>query len=345
MEELVKKALQEAAALKKLPDAVPWKADAPWPQPCHVWSDKNEWESVKLPADQSTRKAASGGITSLAVYTWNIDAMLPFPEKRMEGGLAHLEELSKPLFSDSATAVVVFLQECVRSDLDTIAQNQWVRERFYVTDVDDAHWASGAYGTTTLVDRRLDLSSCFRVHYSMTNMERDGLFVDVDVSGKTIRLCNTHLESMVPVPPLRPPQMKLLAEHLHSDKVSAAVVAGDFNAVQPEDETLHTDNNLKDAYLELGGQEASADEGYTWGQQAHPALRERFGCSRMDKVFYRGEGGFKLQSLERFGDDVVVGASDKAESDGILALGFPKAWITDHLGLKAVFTVGSDHRL
>ena len=217
--------------------------------------------------------------------------------------------------------------------------------------IDGSAWAKPKfgplYGTTTLVDKSLvPKSRPFRVLVS-SRFSRDALFVDIKVHGAQeglLRLCNVHLESLVAKPPVRPLQVARAAKHLKMSSVYASVLAGDLNAVEPFDRTLHSDNDLKDAYLELGSKE-DHDEGYTWGQQAHPALRERFGCSRMDKVFYRGEGGFKLQSLERFGDDVVVGASDKAESDGILALGFPKAWITDHLGLKAVFTVGSDHRL
>ena len=50
-----------------------------------------------------------------------------------------------------------------------------------------------------------------------------------------------------------------------------SVLAGDLNAIEPFDRTLHLDNGLKDAYLELGGKEDSED-GYTWGQQAPKAL-------------------------------------------------------------------------
>ena len=107
-----------------------------------------------------------------------------------------------------------------------------------------------------------------------------------------------------------------------------------FNAIQPFDRTLHTDNNLKDAYLEQGGKEDS-DDGYTWGQQAATAFRKQFGCSRMDKVYYRG--ALKLVEFRRFGQNVEL--RDAKQRDEIVGLGFEKPWVTDHLGIFAKFEV------
>lgn len=262
----------------------------------------------------------------------------------MSAALAHLEELTTQL--PSTTAVAINLQECHPSDLINISQKKWVRERFFMTDLDTSAWASGLYGTTMLVDRRLGIASCFRVHYSATQMERDALFVDITVpeTRNKIRLGNTHLESLALDPPMRPSQMRLAAAHLHAEEeLAGAIIAGDFNAIQPFDASLHADNNLKDAYLELGGQDGGED-GFTWGQQALPALRHRFGCSRMDKAYFCGSG-IKLQGLERFGADVEVDQRQERQTDGLLALGFEKAWVTDHLGIKATFGIIGDTRL
>ncbi|KAF7585981.1 hypothetical protein BBP40_009753 [Aspergillus hancockii] len=347
MDDLVKKAIQQAEALKKLPDTVPWKDDEPWAQLYYSWiEEKQEWQPATLRSGSQTH---STSISKVFLYSWNIDFMLPFPNTRMNAALAHLQELtSRPLSLQNA-AVVINLQECVPSDLVIISQKQWVRDSFYMTDIDTSAWASGAYGTTTLIDRRLDISSCFRVHYSKTNMERDALFVDVVVPtvssnhGKNLRLCNTHLESLALDPPLRPAQMQVIASHMHAEGAWGAILAGDFNAIQPSDNSLHSDNGLEDAYLELSGLENS-DEGYTWGQQALPALRERFGFSRMDKVYYRG-GGLKLLSFERFGAGVEVPEKEKDQRDQLLSLGFEKAWVTDHLGITAVFRLTNDPHL
>jgi tyrosyl-DNA phosphodiesterase 2 len=197
-------------------------------------------------------------------------------------------------------------------------------------DIDPTNWATTHYGTTTLVDIRLPIMSAFRVHYSKTRMDRDAFFADISLGGKTVRLCNSHLESMAFDPPFRPPQVELVAKYMHEGHLHAALAAGDFNAIQPFDRTLHTENNLKDAYLELGGKEDS-DEGFTWGQQAATMLREQFGCSRMDKVYFCG--GVKLLRFERFGADVLAEGEDEGRQ--IVELGFEKPWVTDHLGVVA----------
>ncbi|KAI2642715.1 endonuclease/exonuclease/phosphatase family protein [Xylaria nigripes] len=329
MDELVKMAIQRSSVMKKRPDSIPWKLDEPWAQPWYSWSvEKGEWEPQEAPAVREPE------INALALHSWNIDFMLPFPEARMQAALDHLEQL---LTQTSSTAPVIVLQECLPSDLVTICQQQWVRDRFYITDTDTSAWASDAYGTTTLIDRRLEVSSCFRVHYSSTAMERDALFVDIrtNLGATTIRVGNTHLESLVAEPPRRPQQVQTAAQYMHATGISGALLAGDLNAIQPFDGSLHTDNGLKDAYLELGGQENVA-EGYTWGQQASTKLREKFGCSRMDKVFFCGEA-LALLSFERFGADVEIHEGEKEMRDQLVSYGFDKPWITDHLGVKAVF--------
>ncbi|EED19227.1 hypothetical protein TSTA_025440 [Talaromyces stipitatus ATCC 10500] len=47
MDELVRKAMQLAEALKKPPDSVPWKDDEPWAQPHYSWLEKKgEWQTA-----------------------------------------------------------------------------------------------------------------------------------------------------------------------------------------------------------------------------------------------------------------------------------------------------------
>lgn len=277
--------------------------------------------------------------------------MLPCAEARMSAALAHLEELTGQ--PPQTTATIISLQEVTPSDLINISQQPWIRKRFFVTDMDSAAWESRMYGTTMLVDRRLQVASCFRVHYAATQMERDALFVDIVTTptiskSKVLRFGNSHLESLPLDPPLRPTQVRTATKYLHEDGLAGAVLAGDFNAIQPSDLSLHSDNNLKDAYLELRGgreDEGGGAEGATWGQQAHPMPRERFGLSRMDKAYFCGSG-IKLQGFERIGADVVVDSEDKKEQrEKLLALGFEKAWVTDHLGIKATFSLVQDARL
>lgn len=338
MEVIIAQAIKDTAALRKT--SVPWNPDEPYAQSYYAFDTATSSWVSKSPSKDATQTEPSAGITNIALHTWNIDFMLPFPEARMKPALAHLDRLTSPTSLPTTTAPVIFLQECTASDLNTIAATPWVRERYHLTDLDPTNWATTHYGTTTLVDSRLPITAAFRVHYSKTRMDRDALFVDVSLGpdNKKIRLCNTHLESLAFDPPFRPPQMQVVASYMHGEHVHAALAAGDFNAIQPFDRTLHVDgnNNLRDAFLELGGRE-DTDEGFTWGQQAATKLREQFGCSRMDKVYVCG--GVKLLKFKRFGEDVLTEGED--ESKQIMELGFEKAWITDHLGVMAEVEVVS----
>jgi len=337
MDALVRRSIQTVESKKK--GAVPWEFDKPYDQPYHHWVShgseaEGSWQAIR-PSSGERPAFSLKASNSIALFSWNIDFMLPYPDSRMGAAIRHLERQVAEL--PSATPAVIFLNECLHSDMKVIASDPWVQKTFLMTDIDGTYWQSGHYGTTTLVDRRLPIQDCFRVHYSKTRMERDGLFVDIKMGGddKLVRLCNTHLESLAFEPPFRPPQMQICASYMHDRSVHGAILAGDLNAIQDFDRHLHIDNGLKDAYLELGGEEDDAENGHTWGQQAATTQRERFGTSRMDKVYFCG--GVECTSFERFGMDVQV--EDEEERETTVKLGFEKPWITDHLGIKAMLTV------
>lgn len=170
-----------------------------------------------------------------------------------------------------------------------------------------------------------------------------------------LRLCNTHLESMA-YTTRRAAQLQLTSSYLHGPGTlpslsnptttttttnlptpHAAILAGDLNANSPEDRPLPAANNLRDAFLVLGGQE-DTDESYTWGQQAPAHLREEFGCSRMDKVLFCG--GVEVESLRRIGERVEAWveypkwSDDEDEEDEETG---ENVWVSDHLGLEGVF--------
>ncbi|OQO03727.1 hypothetical protein B0A48_10392 [Cryoendolithus antarcticus] len=330
MDEVIKQ--QISIINNKIKTDVPWEQDESCPQPFHLYdSSASQWFAHTSTARQLPTSAE---ITHLELFSWNIDFMLPFGDSRMGAALAHLQSLISKL--PESTAPVIFLQECTPSDLRLLASTPWIQQSFAVTDLENSMWANGHYGTTTLISRKCPVQQVFRVHFSATNQERDGLFADLLLNDQQIfRLCNAHLESLALKPPLRPKQMELIAAHLHSPSIPFALVAGDFNAIEPFDRSLHTDTKLTDAFLSLGGVE-DTEEGYTWGQQAATHLREQFGCSRMDKIFFRGDGA-RCVGFESFGQGVEL--QDPTEGERITGLGFDKAWITDHLGVRARFEV------
>ncbi|RYP68665.1 hypothetical protein DL771_006535 [Monosporascus sp. 5C6A] len=265
--------------------------------------------------------------------------MLPFAEARVETALAHLERLTAHLPSE--TAAVVFLQECTIPYLETIARCQWARKRFYITDVDASNWMSGHAGTTILVDRRLPVTACFRVHFSQTLVDRDAHFIDIlmrrpgttdiqESDNLILRLCNVHLESFDWETPLRPVQMRVIASYIHQDGIHGALLAGDFNSLQPYDMSLHTEHELRDAFLEFGGQE-DEEAGFTWGLQS-PQVMRADGPSRLDKIMFTG-ACLQLRRFEVFGRDVQL--EDEEQRAELIRLGCEKPWITDHLGVMA----------
>ena len=297
------------------------------PQSLYRYID-NCWQSDDL--DGETNPSIPLNLT-FRLISWNIDCQAQGKSIRMAAALSYLEQLIEK--SPPTMPIVLFLQEMTSIDLVLIQAAPWIQARFDLTDIDPSHW-QGYYDTTTLVDRRLPVTSLYRVHYK-TYMQRNGLFVDLKMASAsqmgieaTVRLCNTHLESLVSDPRLRPAQVGIVAQHLHSSNIHAGLVAGDFNAIEPFDRSLHTDNNFKDAYLQLGGQEDS-EEGHTWGQQVHADLRERFGCTRMDKIFYCGD--MRIGSFQRIGIGVKVEESkiEKLRSFGCME------YVTDHYGLMA----------
>jgi tyrosyl-DNA phosphodiesterase 2 len=280
----------------------------------------------------SSRPGLSPSSKVIRLMSWNIDILVGCAEERMRAALQHLDGLVAS--TPSQTPVVVFLQEMGQSDLEQIRNADWVKKRFNITELDHQNWLSPLYGTTVLIDHRLVIKSIFRVPW-VSKFDRDGLFVDIALANtgedeRVLRLCNTHLESLVADPPVRPLQLADASRYLKDTNVAAALLAGDLNAIQPFDRTLHSDNDLRDTYLELGGEEDS-DAGYTWGYQVPQWMREKFGCSRMDKILLRG--ALQPRKFERIGMGVKV-AEDARE---VVEKEVEDGWVTDHYGVLGDF--------
>ncbi|KAF2030267.1 hypothetical protein EK21DRAFT_66025 [Setomelanomma holmii] len=306
------------------------------PKPQNFWSsDGRRW----LQTEPTTHPVAIDRDSAfnpkvIRLVSWNIDVLAGFAEERMRAALQYLEQLISSTPND--IAVVVFLQEMGQSDLKQIQESLGIMRRFNIAERDGSNWLSPLYGTTTLIDRRLKISNIFRVPW-ISKFARDGLFVDLAFSKlgddtKVLRLCNTHLESLVADPPIRPLQLAAAAEHLQKPEVAGALLAGDLNAIQPFDRTLHFDNNLHDAYLDLGGKEDS-DAGYTWGQQVPQWMKDKFGCSRMDKILF--QGAVQPVNFERIGMGVKVAENVMEEVEKEIEGG----WVTDHYGIMGEFTL------
>lgn len=297
----------------------------PKPQKAYAFSG-GSWQAIAA-------RPPSPSVSKIRLITWNIDYQAQGSPIRMAGALRYLESLVGTFPSN--VPVMIHFQEMVANDLKLLQAAPWIRARFALSDIDTKNWQTPYYGTTTLVDHRLPIAQIFRNAYK-TQMDRDGLFVDIlaghPSTPQTLRFCNTHLESLPIQPPLRPAQLTIASQHLHAPSVHAGIIAGDLNAIEPFDRTLHIANNLKDAYLEAGGKE-DCEQGYTWGYQSYAELQENFGCSRLDKILYCGR--CEVKGLERIGIGVRVEESKRAKMKSFGALEF----VTDHYGLMAEVVV------
>ncbi|GAD96135.1 endonuclease/exonuclease/phosphatase family protein [Paecilomyces variotii No. 5] len=316
-----------------------WQRDIPYQQPFYYFNTiDSKWTAASSTSEISNPNSQPTSTSQIRLLTWNIDALVPYDEQRMASALKYLgglyHDLQEKATSSHNPPLVMFFQEMLGSDLRQIQETDWIRQNFYVTDLNDECWESGYYGTTTLVEKRLDVQRVFRVHYKATRMQRDGLFVDLDVQPTDedkptiLRLCNTHLESLTQNPPRRPIQLRIASTYMHGsgppDQEStsslsaslptphAALLAGDLNAFAPEDLAAPVECGLDDAFLSLGGKDGT-EEGYTWGQQVSDDLRKKFGCSRMDKILFCG--ALKAEKLQRIGEGIKAYVGDVLESD------------------------------
>lgn len=171
---------------KKLPTAkstMTMRLDRANRQPFYHYFN-NTWTPIRTSAD-ITKTTSTPDLhqthnkTRIRLTTWNIDFQTPLGRERMAAALEYLSDQHNTQ-PDNEIPSIIFLQEMVESDLQLIQESGWIREKFFITDISSDHWR-GSYGTTTMIDKHLVVRGVFRVPYSNSRMERDGLFVDIDV--------------------------------------------------------------------------------------------------------------------------------------------------------------------
>lgn len=155
--------------------------------------------------------------------------------------------------------------------------------------------------------------------------KRDALYVDIITStapGTVFRLINVHLDSLGDTLRYRAQQMAILANVLREPRCS--VIAGDFNAISPEDDGLVDENGLVDAWVAFHGR--ADPNGATWGVGVE--RRDGLGPGRLDKVAMIG-----LNSKEM---EVLRPGLIELPRPGEKSVEIP--W-SDHCGLRCTFTI------
>jgi tyrosyl-DNA phosphodiesterase 2 len=155
---------------------------------------------------------------------------------------------------------------------------------------------------------------------------RDALCVDIippTAPGTVFRLINVHLDSLG-AEYYRARQMKILANILREPGCSGGILAGDFNAMYPEDHELVDQNKLVDAWVALHGRADSDKSTWSVGVERSDGL----GPGRLDKVAMMGSKAMEMELL-RPGPIEVPRPGEKPVE-------IP--W-SDHCGLRCTFAI------
>lgn len=269
----------------------------------------------------------------LSLTSWNIDAFSPRPVARARLILTHILE-RRPNPPD-----IIFLQE-VSSDVRTsLLDDARVRAAFLATDAEDhASFEGVPFATMALLSTQrfaggldprregVGIARVARVALP-SKYRRDALYVDIvppTAPGTVFRLINVHLDSLGDTLHHRARQLEILADVLRESGCSGGVIAGDFNAVRPEDGGLLGKNGLVDAWATL--HDTVDPGGATWsvGVERRDGLKP----GRLDKVAMMGSKVEGMQVLR-------PGHVDVPRPDG---KPFEIPW-SDHCGPTCIFTI------
>ncbi|KAI0777131.1 Endonuclease/exonuclease/phosphatase [Irpex lacteus] len=266
--------------------------------------------------------------TSVKIITWNVDFMAPSPRTRLSTVLEHIqfEVLGCTSDEEQPEPCCILLQEVNPEAFPEILDNDWIRRHFCVTPIKPDDWPDGHYGNVTLVSRTIPVLNAHLLQFGNSFMGRHATVVDLrlDAPGShrqgtsvvTVRVANVHLESLPVGASMRPLQLSSAADMLREDGVHAGVVAGDMNAISSEDDLIHEQVGLSDAWR--GDDED--EEALTWGHQPP----SKYPPGRLDKVLYTSNGRCTVEGPERIGVGLQTIEGE---------------WASDHCGLVTVLRV------
>jgi len=283
---------------------------------------RNRWHRLSSDYNRGDDDVPS----AIELVSWNVSFDAPMVALRMEATLRHLEKVVfKCRDGEAPNPCVVMLQE-VHSihGLEAILKDAWVREHFLVTPADTNKWPDDAqYGNVTLVEKSIPVVGAHVLEFGLSIMQRTGVIVDIRLKAPephehdvTLRVINTHLESLPVGNEVRPEQLKLLSKFLKGPGVRGGIIAGDMNPIGPKDSAMPAALGLKDTW-----RKGDRDErGITWGEQP----KTEFAAGRFDKILYLPRKGYRVDEPQRIG----VGLRVKSER-------FPtgSTWTSDHYGL------------
>jgi tyrosyl-DNA phosphodiesterase 2 len=276
----------------------------------------------------------------LSLISWNIDAFSSRPVSRAKLIFSHI--LEGPKSPD-----IIFLQEVTPDVRASLLDDARVRAAFLAIDAEDQTlFEDVPFTTMTLLssarfasrlvlqkegdgiegEEKFMLGRVSRVTLR-SKYRRDALYVDIiprTAPSTVFRLINVHLDSLGDTLHYRAQQMEILANVLREPGCSGGIIAGDFNAISPEDDGLVDKNELVDAWVALHGR--ADPDGATWGVGVE--RRDGLGPGRLDKVAMMGLKAKEIEVL-RPGHIEVPRPGEKP---------IEISW-SDHCGLRCTFTI------
>ncbi|KAG5642584.1 hypothetical protein DXG03_002535 [Asterophora parasitica] len=292
--------------------------------------EKGRWRHVS--AQQVAEQSGYPQPSSIILVTWNIDFQSGYVKERTNVVVRHLETyVFKCDVGQEPNPCCIMLQEVNPEALTVILENAWIRQHFQVTPISPDKLSSGVYGNVTLVTRSIVVLRASIVTFGCSSQGRGAVVADVKVSSpkahnprdSTLRLINTHLESLDIGIPIRGPQLNVLAALLRRKEVKGGVIAGDLNAFDRLDEHHAERLGLEDAWTTKSP--SNYVNGHTWGYQDTC----EFPPNRLDRIYYVEGKAYELECPKRIG--VGLRAPDE---NGVLV-----AWASDHYGLSTPLRV------
>jgi tyrosyl-DNA phosphodiesterase 2 len=208
-----------------------------------------------------------------------------------------------------------------------ILDDPWIRAHHVVVPTKPEHWPRRDVGNVTLVSRTVPVDHAASLEFYYPNvspLQRHALFVDIRLGATTrsakdddrderiLRIANVHLESMPAGAPFRHLQLQFTTMLLFEAGIHAGIVAGDMNAILPQDWALPALMSMADAWT---GPEDG--RGNTWGYQP-PARQAGVVPTRLDKVLYHPSGNCVVEQPHRVGVGVKTASG---------------RWASDHFGV------------
>lgn len=324
----------------------------------HSWyrfdPSANKWISLESSSKSTTtgtgyNNPSNDNDGKFVLVTWNVDATSPAPKARIAAIISQIQNLATP-------ADVIFLQEVSKSAMLALLEMPWLREHWYMSEAGTTNWGKQSFASVTLVSKarfasvgtgtgtdsqQASLGPIWRVKYP-SRFEREALCCDIllpskshgpgsgnnnDDNPRRVRLVNVHLDSLPINPSLRPRQLSIVSSYLRA--AGQGLVAGDFNPVFPEDNTLVGANGLFDAWSELRSNEA----GYTWNPNGEPP----FPPGRFDKMAVVGLKPCDIEVLAAGEVDLNGTSSLKREEHGQERDSKSLVRWSDHSGLVCSF--------